>query len=499
MNKAIKKEANGMRRFSSLVYDLESLDREGRRRCWQAYAENTTDKDASWALALLIGKVRFKLTNTATLLQWARTEADLPDWLMSRSLDEVRDKCEAAALVLPKIDSEPSCDLVDILKTLEGLQRKDEGTITRGLFGLWKQLSTRSRVVLNKIVTGSLTTYRPEDFFTGTEHILRIHDDWHPGSTGYEELMSSVNATHPGLPLPFGEIEVLTSSADILGSEEDYILQPYWEGQRCQFILTDGKVYLWTDQRELVIHRKELTRPFSGLNVQIGLEGVVSSFDEKGHLLGAEEVRRQLFRKSAGSQNLTFLALDIFEKGKLEAPLFERMNRLEQLVRSWQIDHLVLADEVPLLTASSTALLVRKRTDRSRDWLLLPPVPKEMKAVVLYVEYRLYKTRTLTELTLGVWSGSSLVPIGKVPLPDDESMRLMIQELVKNATIERFGPVRSVDPYLVVSLSFRSVVVAARRKAGIALKNPQISRFLPDEDADAVMTLDELRSLVDKF
>ncbi|HBH30132.1 MAG TPA: ATP-dependent DNA ligase, partial [Desulfofustis sp.] len=63
---------------------------------------------------------------------------------------------------------------------------------------------------------------------------------------------------------------------------------------------------------------------------------------------------------------------------------------------------------------------------------------------------------------------------------------------VRQNTIERFGPVRSVNPTLVMELSFEAIQRSSRHKSGIAVRFPRISRWRRDKkppDADTIETI----------
>ena len=101
---------------------------------------------------------------------------------------------------------------------------------------------------------------------------------------------------------------------------------------------------------------------------------------------------------------------------------------------------------------------------------------------------RLLKARNLAQ---GV-----LVPFAKAysGLTDEEIHA--VDRFVRQNTLERFGPVRSVKPELVFELAFENIQQSTRHKSGIAVRFPRISRWRTDKRPDQADTLDTLRSLV---
>lgn len=90
------------------------------------------------------------------------------------------------------------------------------------------------------------------------------------------------------------------------------------------------------------------------------------------------------------------------------------------------------------------------------------------------------------------WHGEELVPVVKAysGFTDEELVKL--DRWVRNHTVERFGPVRSVEPGLVLEIAFDSVHEWTRHKSGLAMRFPRVHRTRWDEpvkEADTVETL----------
>ncbi|MEO1318052.1 MAG: ATP-dependent DNA ligase, partial [Pseudomonadota bacterium] len=89
----------------------------------------------------------------------------------------------------------------------------------------------------------------------------------------------------------------------------------------------------------------------------------------------------------------------------------------------------------------------------------------------------------------------SLVPVGKAysGYTDEELKKL--DRWIRNNTIERYGPVRSVEPALVLEVAFDAVQRSTRHKSGIAMRFPRIKRIRwdkPAEEADRLETLEAM-------
>ncbi len=123
---------------------------------------------------------------------------------------------------------------------------------------------------------------------------------------------------------------------------------------------------------------------------------------------------------------------------------------------------------------------------------------ESVQAVLMYVErgtgmhYWSY-----TQLTAGVWKGEELVPIAKVGGGLSKEEIAFIEAFVDESTVERFGPVVSVKPGVVIEIEFEGVEPAVRRKAGIALRSPRIVRLCRDAGPESAARLDTLTALVE--
>ena len=78
-------------------------------------------------------------------------------------------------------------------------------------------------------------------------------------------------------------------------------------------------------------------------------------------------------------------------------------------------------------------------------------------------------------------------------LTDAEFKR--IDRVIRQTTLEKFGPVRSVKPTLVFELGFEGINRSPRHKSGIAVRFPRMLRIRDDKplaEADTLQTLEAL-------
>jgi DNA ligase-1 len=88
-----------------------------------------------------------------------------------------------------------------------------------------------------------------------------------------------------------------------------------------------------------------------------------------------------------------------------------------------------------------------------------------------------------------------LVPFAKAysGLSDEEFRE--VDRIIRQTTIEKFGPVRSVTPSLMFELGFEGINRSTRHKSGIAVRFPRMLRIRHDKplhEADTLQTLEAL-------
>jgi DNA ligase-1 len=104
--------------------------------------------------------------------------------------------------------------------------------------------------------------------------------------------------------------------------------------------------------------------------------------------------------------------------------------------------------------------------------------------------------RRKSDMTFGLWENGTLVPFAKAysGLTDEELRTL--DAWIRRNTIEKFGPVRRVEPVQVFEIGFEAIQASPRHKAGVAVRFPRILRWRTDKQAPDADSLDTLRLLL---
>ena len=139
---------------------------------------------------------------------------------------------------------------------------------------------------------------------------------------------------------------------------------------------------------------------------------------------------------------------------------------------------------------------------RGRDWLKVKRALATLDVVVTAAQVGHGKRRhLLSDLTFAVRAsdaeGAPLLNVGKAysGLTDAELATLTAR--LEATTLETFahGRVRTVEPTVVLEVTFDAVQASARHKGGYALRFPRIVRLRPDKTPGEIDTLGEVARL----
>ncbi|MDB5465939.1 MAG: ligase, ATP-dependent, partial [Phenylobacterium sp.] len=138
-------------------------------------------------------------------------------------------------------------------------------------------------------------------------------------------------------------------------------------------------------------------------------------------------------------------------------------------------------------------------------WFKWKRDPFLIDAVLMYAQRGHGKRSSFySDYTFGVWTQGDqgqrmLTPVGKAYFGFTDEELKQIDKFVRDNTIERFGPVRSVraEPHagLVFEVAFEGLQRSGRHKSGVAMRFPRISRIRwdkPPGEADELPTLERM-------
>ncbi len=528
-----------MQAFAELLERLlHCPQRTGKLALLRAYLARTPDPDRGWALAALIGTLDFAHAKPGVVraLLAERTDPVLFGW----SYDYVGDLAETAALLWPEPAERPPpprlSEVVGLLATTAKTR------LPALLADLLDRLDTTGRWALLKLVTGGLRVgvsaglVREALAGLGGVDPARVEELWHAQAPPYEALFAWLEGRGPepsgGAELAFRPFMLAhpleePDRAAIAAAPGDWAVEWKWDGIRVQLAAGASGARLYSRAgEEIGASFPELleTARLCRLHAVLDGELVVMRDEEIGSF---NDLQQRLNRKEPSARVLAdypvgVLLYDLLaEEGEDLRPLpfVERRARLESLVTRLPSPRLRLSS---LLAPSAPEALDRLRQEPPHPaieglvfkrktspylagrvkghWWKWKRDPFTADLVLLYAQRGHGKRSSFySDYTFGAWregpGGVELVPVAKAysGYTDEELVRL--DRWIREHTVDRFGPVRAVEPALVFEIGFEGIQRSTRHKSGIALRFPRVLRIRWDKraaEADRLATLEAL-------
>lgn len=525
-----------MKAFVELITTLDQTTKVNTRlHALRVYFEKANDEDKLWAIALFTGRKPKRPMTSTKLRAWAAMKSHIPFWLFEESYHIVGDLAETIALLLPPPEKASNLSLSQWIELLQNLQGQTEEVQQAAVMEAWSSLDYEERFVFNKLLTGgfrigvsqSMITKALANFLHKDEASIahRLMGDWSPNNTTFQVLMQSVDQGDDlSKPFPFYLAYAIDFEISGLGNPAEWQAEWKWDGIRGQLIKRGNHCYLWSRGEELVTDQyPEIEQMAKNLPDGTVLDGEILGF--KHHplpfqLLQTRISRKQLSKKLLDEVPVVFMAYDLLEYGGLDLrslDLRTRRGKLERLIsehaneRALKLSNNLLFntwDELVTMRENSRSnfsegLMLKRldapyQTGRKRgDWWKWKVDALTIDAVLIYAMRGHGRRANLyTDYTFAVWDQNQLVPFTKAysGLTDEEFKQ--VDAFVKQNTMDRFGPVRSVQPSLVFEIAFEGIAASNRHKSGVALRFPRMKRWRKDKPASEANTLDDLKSLL---
>ena len=415
-----------------------------------------------------------------------------------------------------------------------------------------KLITGSLRVVVSRLlVTRALAAMAHLDSKRVAQRMEGYTDQTHrPSATRYLKLIAAESlderAQRGGEPYPFFLAHVLSPPVEqfeaLLGPVQHWQAEWKWDGIRAQVIKRDGRLWIWSRGEGLVTERfPELDSLFLSLPEGTVIDGeiVAWKFAPTGidkfsqpatqpfALLQKRIACKVLDRKILEEVPVVLIAFDLLEwqgedwRNRCQA---ERRTQLERVASDCANPRLRLS---PLVTGDTWLDLARQReasralgveglmlkardalygVGRTKDvgaWWKWKVDPFSVDAVLIHAQRGQGRRASLySEYTFAVWDGPpdvserSLVPFAKAysGLSDDEIRQ--VDSIVRKTTVEKIGPVSSVQPSLVFELGFEGIAPSRRHKSGIAVRFPRMLRWRQDKSVDEADSLTTLKNLL---
>jgi DNA ligase 1 len=526
-----------MKAFADLLDRLVyTPGRNAKLRLMKDYFRTTPDPDRGWALAALTDGLPFSFPVRRTLADLMAKRLDPELFRLSR--DYVGDTAETVALVWPEPPSpgEPP-RLADVVAELVLIDKRMLGIRIEHWLD---RLDATGRWALLKLLTGALRVgvsgrlAKTAIANMGGRDVDEVEEIWHGLAPPYTSLFAWLDgvAAKPDMAgAPVFRPLMLShplEAADLAALDvEEYSAEWKWDGIRVQIAAGRGEVRLYSRTGD------DIGRSFPDIVSHVNFEGVldgellvkrgddIAPFNDLQQRLNRQAVSKKMLVDFPAHIRL-YDALLLGDEDLRALPLMQRRLRLEAWFAKTKPALMDLSD--PIVVSTKDELQELWRTTRGigieglmlkrRESPYLAGRPKghwwkwkrsalTVDCVLMYAQRGSGKRSSYhSDFTFGAWrvrddSVRELVPVGKAYSGYTDAELLEIDRWVRNHTIDRFGPVRSVTPELVMEIAFDAVQRSTRHKSGVAMRFPRIHRIRWDKPAEEADNLSALEALIE--
>jgi DNA ligase-1 len=522
-----------MKNFVSLFQELDETSQiEAKIEALINYFRIVTPGDMAWTFYILLGRKIKKVVSVKKLKEWSLELSQIPEWLFSECQDNVGDLAETISSILPINEYSEDISLQSLIEDyIIPLYDQKEDVHKEKIIYIWQNLNSIERYIWNKLVSGSFyIDISPKLVIKALARIsglnesiisYRLSGNWIPSVEFINTLLDSDDEKiAPVKPFPFIPPTKLTQKVVKLGNIKEWFAEWNWNGIRSQLMKRENIVYVWSCEHDLLNDTfPELCDLSSILPEGIVLDGIIIPAKDNNPLpyvkLKKRISKRYPVEKLLSDIPVSFVAFDLLEFQSEDIrtqPLEQRKNLLIKILNEMDHKNLILSSEIESnswdelkkikikINKNFADGLILKRRDSifPSDWFEWKNDPISILAVLLYARLEQGSTSSLLkEYTFALKNEEHLVPFAKTSsgLTDEEV--LLIDDFIRNNTLEKFGPVRAVKPELVFQLEFDAVQKSFRHKSGIIVQSPRIIYWHHNKNIDEIGSLNSLIALVD--
>ncbi len=538
-----------MEPFALLLDTLTTTpSRKGKLSLLTDYFRTAPDPDRGFALAALTDGLFPRLPLRRSLATLLETRVDPILYALSR--DYVGDTAETVALMWP--EPRVRSPAPRLSETVAALATAEPTEVAATLGNLLDRLDARGRWALLKLVGGaprvgvSARLAKTALAEMSGYPVSDIEEIWHAVSPPYTDLFQWLEGKGPrpdagGKPIfrPLMLAHAIEEQDWAGFVPEDFAAEWKWDGIRVQIAAHGEHVRIFSRTGDDISRTfPDIVAAFEGLDVLLDGEllvarrGIVAPFNDLQQRLNRKAVTGRMLREHPAHLRLYDVLID---DGEDRRALSFRARR-ERLESWYAARRPPLSDVSPLVPFATREELNAIWSDARRDgieglmlkrwtspylsgrprghWFKWKRAALTLDCVLMYAQRGSGKRSSYySDYTFGVWRpieqpslegaprgdinpGHELVPVGKAYSGFTDAELTEIDRFVRNDTVEQFGPVRAVEPRLVLEIAFDAIFPSSRHKSGLAMRFPRIHRIRWDKPPEEADTLEAARRLM---
>lgn len=534
-----------MKAFSLLFEDLDSTTSTLEKvSALKKYFEHAETDDAMWTVLLLTGRITRRVITGKKLRDLFVLATDYPDWLIKECHAQVGDTAETLSLLANSLnlcathESPHDAGLTEWMeKRIPELANiKDPLEQSARLMSFWQDLTQSEIFIFNKLLTGAFRVGVSEKlviralaelFELPSDQIAhRLTGMSTPGRENFLKLISKeIDEPSFSQPYPFCLAHAFSERKDEGWNADDWCIEWKFDGIRAQVIARAGQVWIWSrGEEDITAHFPDLQALLQTLPQGTVLDGEIVVL-KNGAIESFNDLQARLNRKKISAEILKerpagFIAYDCLEfqhEDVRAKSLRERKKLLNQTLEPlWspqiRISEVFSAEDLAsledlrlqarqqqaegvMIKSWESPYVVGRKTG---NWWKHKVDPLTLDAVLLYAQAGSGRRANLyTDYTFALRDvEGALIPFAKAYSGLDQKEIDELDRWIRTHTKEKFGPVRSVEPFHVFEIGFEGISRSKRHKSGIAVRFPRILRWRRDKRVADADTLESAESLL---